>query len=128
MKAQQGQQCSRAQFLVDRTGADRHFSVPPIQKAVASQLSVLVTDRLQWGLFTLFLLSPAHRICSGPSGMGGPQRRSVADRRPSLGPFVLTVTSQDVRTIGRLATVCSSSREPPFQAVSQAVSPLLNSA
>lgn len=40
-----------------------------------------------------FLLSPVHPICSGPSGLGGPQRVSVADRGPFLGPFALTVTS-----------------------------------
>ena len=44
-------------------------------------------------LLILFLLSPVHPICSGPPGLGGPRRVSVADRGPLLGPFALTVTS-----------------------------------
>ena len=78
-------------------------------------------------LSTLFLLSPDHRICSGPSGMGGPQRRSCWQKACTW-PFVLTMTSPSCQDHWQACAVCSSSREPSFQTVSQALSPLLNSA
>ena len=128
MKTHQGRQCSRAQFLVDPMGGKSALLYSTHTES-CHLAAVSPSDRQpsRGTLSALFLLSPGHRICSGPSDMGGPQRRSCWQKACTW-PFVLTMTSPSCQDPWQPCAVCSSSREPSFQTVSQALSPLLHSA
>lgn len=93
-KSPRGQQCSQAQFLVGPMGGKLAPLYPIHTEGCPHALGSPWKAQPSSGTLLIpFLLSPVHPICSGPSGLGGPQRVSVADRGPFLGPSALTVTS-----------------------------------